>query len=94
MTYPPRFDVQKVSSLTREMFKLVPLKVLKIDKPFWKKMCILKVCFLPPDLLADFQQLLSLVFLHVCAVENASEKVKPFSLTSSGLRATEKPSPC
>ena len=32
-------------------------------------------------------------FFHVCAVENASEKVKPFSFTSSGL-SHQKPGPC
>ena len=40
-TYPPRFNVQNVCSLTREMFKLVSLKILKIVKLFWKK-CVFK----------------------------------------------------
>ena len=82
--------MQKVSSLAREMFKLVPLKVLKIVKPFWKKKYFF-LSFLPHDLLADFQELLSLALFNVCVVENASEKVKPFSCTSSGLRATKNP---
>ena len=72
------------------MFKLVPLKVLKIVEPFQKKMCFFK-SFLPPDLLADFQKLLSLAFFHICAVENASENINAFSFTSYGLRATKKP---
>ena len=39
-TYPPRFDVQNVNSLTREMFKLVRLKVLKLSSRLGKKMSL------------------------------------------------------
>ena len=89
-TYPPKFNVQKVNSLTREMFKLVPLKILKLSSRLGKKCVFFKASY-PLICSQIFKYCFLRHFFHVCAVKNASDKVKPFSFASSGLRAIKNP---